>query len=240
MLKEREKRRFARQIMLPDIGEKGQEKIKSGKVLVVGAGGLGCPVLQYLVAAGTGTVGIVEFDQVTETNLHRQILYGHRDIGKLKSVVAKKILAGVSDLTAIEIFNIRITTSNVVTLTDKWDIIIDATDNYETRYVLDEACRAAGKPLIHGAIYAYEGQVSVFNYNGGPSYRSYNPTDEAKTLNPAPSETGLFGMLPGVTGTLMAFEAIKIMTGTGDVLSGKILTFNIKTNNYYLTCLTTA
>jgi sulfur-carrier protein adenylyltransferase/sulfurtransferase len=232
MLTDREKRRFSRQILLPEIGEKGQTAIKAGKVLVVGAGGLGCPVLQYLTSAGTGSVGIVEFDQVNETNIHRQILYGHMDIGKLKSIIAKNILEKKTDLTSIEIYNVPLTSANAERIFEPWDIIIDATDNYETRYIIDEVCNYSGKPMIHGAIYGHEGQVSVFNYQGGPSYSSYNPPGKSGIRNPVPSETGLLGVLPGVTGTLMASEAIKIMTGAGDLLSGKILIFNIMTSTF--------
>ncbi|MCK7540262.1 MAG: HesA/MoeB/ThiF family protein [Marinilabiliales bacterium] len=232
MLSGRERRRYEKQIMLPEIGEKGQEAIKSGRVLVVGAGGLGCPVLQYLSAAGTGYIGIVEFDLVNETNIHRQILYGSRDIGKLKSIIAKNILEKLNDLNSVEIFNLRLNAANAVKLISSFDIIVDATDNYETRYIIDSVCAEQGKPMIHGAIYKNEGQVSVFNYKGGPSYRSYNPYDSNKQRNPAPSEVGLLGMLPGVTGTIMAAEAIKIMTGVGDVLSDKMLIFNIMNNSF--------
>jgi sulfur-carrier protein adenylyltransferase/sulfurtransferase len=233
MLTDKEKRRFSRQILFPDLGESGQEALKAGKVLVVGAGGLGCPALQYLSAAGTGSIGIVEFDMVNESNIHRQILYGAKDIGKLKSIIAKNILENLNDLSAIEIFNIRLTDDNARRITEGYDIIIDATDNYETRYVIDRICSEKGKPMIHGAIYRHEGQVSVFNYKGGLSYTSYNQNNSVKTGNPVPAETGLIGVLPGITGTLMAGEAIKIMTGTGDVLSDKMLIFNIMKNKYY-------
>jgi sulfur-carrier protein adenylyltransferase/sulfurtransferase len=233
MLTEKEKRRFSRQIMLPELGESGQEAIKAGRVLVVGAGGLGCPVLQYLSAAGTGSIGIAEFDMVNESNIHRQILYGARDIGKLKSIIAKNILQNLNDLSDIEIFNVRLTDDNVARISEAYDIIIDATDNYETRYVIDRICSVKGKPMIHGAIYRHEGQVSVFNYKGGLSYSKYNQKNPAKTGNPVPAETGLIGVLPGITGTLMAGEAIKIMTGIGEVLSDKMLIFNIMTNRYH-------
>ena len=232
MLSGKERRRFEKQIMLPEIGEQGQEAIKLGKVLVIGAGGLGCPALQYLSAAGTGNIGIVEFDLVNETNIHRQILYGSKDIGKLKSIIAKNILEKLNDLNTVEIFNLRLTAANAERFISLYDIIIDATDNYETRYVIDSICAKQGKPMIHGAIYKNEGQVSVFNYKGSLSYSSYNPFNSDKHRNPAPSDVGLFGMLPGVTGTLMAVEAVKIMTGIGDVLSDKILIFNIMNNSF--------
>ena len=175
MLTDREKRRFSRQIMLPGIGEEGQEAIRKARVLVVGAGGLGCPVLQYLNAGGVGSIGIVEFDMVNESNIHRQILYGSNDLGKLKSIIARDILHKQSSLTQIEIYNIRLTEANAAKIISPWDIVVDATDNYETRYVIDDICSKTGKPMIHGAIYGNEGQVSVFNYHGSGSYRKYNP-----------------------------------------------------------------
>ncbi|MBM3421003.1 MAG: HesA/MoeB/ThiF family protein [Bacteroidetes bacterium] len=232
MLSEREKRRYSRQIILPDVGEKGQEALKAGKVMVVGAGGLGCPVLQYLAAAGVGKIGIVEFDQVSESNIHRQILYGSRDVGKLKSIIAKNILEKINDLAVIEIFNLRLTAGNASRILSGWDIIIDATDNYETRYVIDRFCSEGGIPMIHGAIYMHEGQVSVFNHRGAGSYAYYHPCDETRSGNPDPSSVGLFGVLPGTTGSIMASEAIKLITGTGEVLAGKLLTFNTMNNSF--------
>ncbi|MCU0361829.1 MAG: HesA/MoeB/ThiF family protein [Bacteroidales bacterium] len=232
-LSQRERRRYGRQIMLPGIGIEGQEKIRNSSVLVVGAGGLGCPVLQYLTAAGTGRIGIVEFDTVDETNLQRQILYGSSDLGKLKSVIAKQRLEEIALLSKIEVFNIRLDSSNSGRICSSFDIIVDATDNFEARYAIDDACSASGKPMVHGSIYRSEGSVSVFNYKGGPGYRDYNPQkDRGSSRNPSPGETGLFGVLPGITGTIMANEAIKIITGTGSVLSGMILVFNIHDNTF--------
>jgi len=232
MLTGKEQRRYAKQIMLPEIGEKGQEAIKAGKVLVIGAGGLGCPVLQYLSAAGTGNIGIVEFDLVNESNIHRQILYGGKDIGKLKSIIAKNILENLNDLSSIEIFNLKLNAANASKIITPYDIVIDATDNFDARYIIDSVCAGLGKPMIHGAIYKSEGQVSVFNYKGGGSYSSYNPQEHNKHSDPRPSDVGLLGMLPGITGTIMALEAIKIMTGAGSVLSGKLLIFNIMNHSY--------
>jgi adenylyltransferase/sulfurtransferase len=232
-LSQRELRRYGRQIMLPGIGIEGQEKIRRASVLVVGAGGLGCPVLQYLTAAGTGRIGIAEFDKVDETNLQRQILYGSSDLGKLKSVIAKQKLEDIALLNKIEILNIRIDSSNAAGIFSSFDIIVDATDNFEARYAISDACSAAGKPMVHGSIFRSEGSVSVFNFKGGPGYRDYNPEkDRGIFRNPSPAETGLFGVLPGITGTIMANEVIKIITGTGTVLSGEILVFNILDNTY--------
>jgi len=228
ILSPREIRRYNRQIMLPEIGIAGQEKLRQANVLVIGAGGLGCPVLQYLAAAGTGRITIAEFDTVDETNLQRQVLYGSQDVGKLKSIIAAKRLEHLNDLVETERINLRIDSSNSVNILRDSDIVVDATDNYQTRYIINDACIILDKPMVHGAIYKYEGEVSVFNYKGGPTYRCYNPhekTDDYK--NPKPADTGLFGVLPGITGALMANEVIKIITGAGELLAGKVLIFNI-------------
>jgi len=224
----REIRRYLKQIMLQEFGIEGQEKLRKSRVLVVGAGGLGCPVLQYLSAAGVGSIGIVEFDMVDESNLQRQVLYGSLDVGKLKSVIAKGRLEQLNTFTEFEIINLRLDAGNADKVIKRFDAIVDATDNWEARYIISDSCSALGKPMIHGAIYRYEGQVSVFSFNGGPAYRSYNPeSNEKQFKNPKPADTGLLGVLPGITGTIMANEVIKIITGTGKVLSGKLLTFNI-------------
>jgi molybdopterin/thiamine biosynthesis adenylyltransferase len=233
ILSPREIRRYGKQVMLPEIGLEGQEKLKSSSVLVVGAGGLGCPVLQYLTAAGIGRIGIIEFDRVDETNLQRQVLYGSMDVGKLKSIIVRDRLEHLNSLVSLDIINLRLEANNVMQIVKNFDIIIDATDNYETRYIISDACVILGKPMVHGSIYKYEGQISVFNFNGGPTYRCYNPFDRSKTIaNPKPSDVGLMGVLPGITGTYMANEVIKIITGTGDVLSGKVLIFNIMNNTF--------
>ena len=228
ILTPREIRRYSRQIMLTEIGEHGQEKLKLARVLVVGAGGLGCPILQYLTAAGVGKIGIAEFDKVEETNLQRQVLYGPDDIGKLKSIIAKSRLEHLNSNAEIEMVNLRINQANSAEVAARFDVIVDATDNIPTRYVINDACVTLNKPMVHGAIYKSEGQVSVFNYMGGPTYRCYNPEGENNEYhNPPASETGLLGVLPGITGMLMANEVIKIITGSGVILSGKVLIFNI-------------
>jgi sulfur-carrier protein adenylyltransferase/sulfurtransferase len=232
-LSPREIRRYSRQIMLPEIGIKGQEKLRKAKVIVIGAGGLGCPVLQYLTAAGVGKITIIEFDKVDETNLQRQVLYGSADVGKLKSIIAKNRLEHLNLLGEIKIINLRLDVSNALKIIKDYDIIVDATDNFEARYIINDSCVILNKPMVHGSIYKYEGLLSVFNYKGGPTYRCYNPSGPGtKSKNPAPSEVGLFGVLPGITGTYMANEVIKIITETGEVLSGKILLFNIFNNTF--------
>lgn len=232
-LSPREIRRYQKQIMIPEIGNPGQLKLRNASVLVIGAGGLGCPVLQYLTAAGVGKIGIVEFDTVDETNLQRQILYGSSDVGKLKSIIAKKHLEYLNPLVNLEIINLKIDHTNSQNIFSNYDIIVDATDNLEARYSINDSCVLMKKPMVHGGIYKFEGQVSVFNYNGGPDYRCYNPeVKNSASKDPQPADVGLLGVLPGITGTYMANEAIKIITGTGTVLSGKILIFNILYNTY--------
>jgi adenylyltransferase/sulfurtransferase len=213
--------------MLPEIGNHGQEKLKSARVLVIGAGGLGCPVLQYLAAAGIGKIGIAEFDLVDETNMQRQVLYGSDDLGKLKSIIAARRIEQLNCLIETSVINLKIDSSNALTLLKDYDIIVDATDNYQSRYIISDSCVILNKPMVHGAIYGYEGQVTVFNFGGGPTYRCFNPFSEKIFKNPLPSETGLLGVLPGITGTIMSNEVIKIITGYGKVLSGKMLIFNI-------------
>ena len=233
MLTPREKTRYRKHIMIPEVGEEGQLKLKRSRVLVVGAGGLGCPVLQYLTAAGVGTIGLVEYDIVDETNLQRQILYGTMDRGKLKSIISRDRLNLQNDLVKIEVHNIRFDKNNALKLAGDYEVIVDATDNYEARYLINDACVILDKPMVHGAIYKFEGQVSLFNYKGGPTYRCYNPWDEKLSAGPPPAEVGLFGVLPGITGTYMANEVIKILIELGNTLSGKILIFNILHNTSY-------
>lgn len=235
ILSPREKRRYTKQIMIPEIGIAGQEKLKKASVLVVGAGGLGCPVLQYLAAAGIGRLGLAEYDMVSEENLQRQILYGSGDVGKLKSIIARERIEHLNSFVNIQIFNLRIDESNALKVFSEFDIIVDASDNIKTRYIINDACVILGKPMVHGAIYRFEGQVAVFNYKHGPTYRCYNPErNRTDTKNPAPSDVGIPGVLPGITGTYMANEVIKIITGAGKVLGGKVLLLNIMENSSYI------
>jgi len=228
ILSPREIRRYSRQIMLPEIGIHGQEKLKQAKVVVIGAGGLGCPVLQYLAAAGIGRIAIAEFDMVNESNLQRQVLYGSDDIGKLKSIIATNRVEHLNDLVETDRINLKIDTSNSLRVLKEFDVAVDATDNLQSRYIINDSCVILGIPMVHGAIYKYEGQVSVFNYRGGPTYRCFNPQVENRDFkNPPPAGSGLLGVLPGITGIFMANEVIKIITGSGNILSGRVLVFNI-------------
>ncbi len=232
-LSPREIRRYNKQIMIPEIGLKGQEMLKKAKVMVVGAGGLGCPVLQYLTAAGIGKLAVVEFDTVDETNLQRQVLYGSTDVGKLKSIIAKNRLEMLNSFVDIEIINLKLSASNALGTLKNYDIIVDATDNISARYIINDSCVILDKPMVHGSIYKFEGMVSVFNYMGGPTYRCFNPEHREKEYkNPLPSKVGLFGALPGITGSFMANEVIKMITGSGHVIAGKVLLIDIFNNTF--------
>jgi adenylyltransferase/sulfurtransferase len=215
-----ERDRYSRHILLPEVGLAGVRKLKAAKVLVVGAGGLGCPVLQYLTAAGVGTIGIVDFDIVEESNLQRQILFTPADIGHLKAQVAAAKLSQQNPHVHLVDHALRLNKENVLSLLAGYDLVIDGSDNFSTRYLANDACVMLNKPLVFGSIYRFEGQVSVFNYQGGPTYRCLYPEPGALA---ACSEVGVLGVLPGLIGTYMANEALKVILGIGEILSGKLL-----------------
>lgn len=223
MLTTDEKKRYNRHIILDQIGMDGQERLKAAKVLVIGAGGLGCPVLQYLTAAGIGTIGIVDFDTVDVSNLQRQILFDTTDLGQSKVEVAKRKLSLQNPHINFQVFNERLTSSNAVDIFADFDIIVDGTDNFPTRYLVNDASVLAGKPLVFGSIFKFEGQVSVFNYQNGPTYRCLFPTPPGPGEVPNCAQIGVIGVLPGLIGTIQANEVIKMITGVGDVLSGQLL-----------------
>lgn len=231
MLNPEELLRYNRQIRLPEIGETGQEKLKSSKVLVIGAGGLGCPVLQYLTAVGVGTIGIVDFDKVDESNLQRQILYSIDDIGKLKVDCAVRKLARQNPHVRFITYNLQLTNQNAIDIIKNYDIIVDGTDNFATRYLLNDACVLLDKPWIYGSIHRFEAQISVFNYLNknkikGPTYRCLFPSPPLLELEDNCSEIGVLGVLPGIVGMLQANETIKTIVEIGDVLSGELLILN--------------
>ena len=232
MLSESEKRRYRRHIMLAQVGEEGQEKLKSAKVLVVGAGGLGAPVLQYLTSAGVGHITIMDDDLVNEDNLHRQILYGRQDLGKLKTIIAKERLEVLNPFVNHEIFNVRLKTSNAVEFISKYDLVIDATDNFATRYLINDTCIILNKPWIFGSIHKFEGQLSTFLNSKGPSLRCLYPDIIDKQNIPIPANSGLFGVLPGIIGSLQTNEALKIILGIGEVLCGKLLIYSMLKNSF--------
>jgi sulfur-carrier protein adenylyltransferase/sulfurtransferase len=232
MLSDAEKRRYRRHIMLSEIGEQGQEKLKAARVLVVGAGGLGAPVLQYLTAAGVGRIAIMDEDIVSEDNLHRQILYGGHDLGKLKTIIAKQRLNILNPMVNHEIFNIRLKPLNAIDFISKYDVIVDATDNYSTRYLINDACILTGKPWVFGSIYKYEGQVSTFICEYGPSLRCLYPDIKDKKAVPDPGNAGMLGVLPGIIGSLQGNEVLKIILGIGELLCGKLLIYNMLKNSF--------
>ncbi|MFW5658233.1 MAG: HesA/MoeB/ThiF family protein [Bacteroidota bacterium] len=227
ILTNQEIRRYHKQIILPEIGIEGQEKIKQSSVLVIGAGGLGTPVLQYLAAAGVGTIGISDNDLVDETNLQRQVLYGSNDLGKQKAIISREKLRQLNHMNNYMIHNIFLSGENINTICSDYDVIIDATDNFESRFRVADICRHISKPIVYGAIYKYEGQVTVFNYNEGPGIRDLFPDLPGREQIPENNDTGVLGVLPGIIGTLQAAEALKIITGIGHVLSGKLLMINL-------------
>lgn len=218
--------RYSRHLLLSDIGELGQQKLKAASVLIIGAGGLGCPVLQYLAAAGVGTIGIIDMDVLEESNLQRQILYTTEDIGTNKALAAQQHLSKLNPLIAIYAYPYALTTANALELFEQYDLIVDGTDNFATRYLVNDACVILNKPLVYGAIFKFEGQVSVFNYKNGPSYRCLFPEPPAPEEVPNCSEVGVLGVLPGIVGSMQANEALKIILGLGTVLSGKLLVYN--------------
>ena len=230
--------RYQRQMILKSFGEAGQQKLLKAKVLVIGAGGLGCPALQYLAAAGIGTIGIVDDDVVSLSNLHRQILYSVNDIGFPKAERAAEKLGQLNPEITIITYPERLTNQNALSIMDAYDIIIDGTDNFSTRYMINDACVLLNKPLVYGAVSQYEGQVAIFNYKKNPAeeavnYRDLfpNPPKEGEVLNCA--EAGVLGVLPGIIGTMQANETIKLITGIGKPLINRMLTFNSLNNRTY-------
>lgn len=218
--------RYDRQIRLAGFGIKGQKKLEQARVLLVGAGGLGVPVSLYLNAMGVGTLGIVDADIVEESNLHRQPAYGLADIGNTKiSVLGEKLRQQNPD-TKIELYETFLQSSNALELLEHFDLVIDATDQIATRYLLDDACIVRGIPWIYGALHGFEGQVSVFNYKGGPTYRCLFPRIPKQGEIPNCNQLGTLGILPGIIGNLQALEAVKVLCELGEVLSGKLLLFS--------------
>jgi molybdopterin/thiamine biosynthesis adenylyltransferase/rhodanese-related sulfurtransferase len=217
-----ERQRYRRHLQLAEIGEAGQQRLRAARVLVIGAGGLGCPILQYLAAAGVGTLGLADADKVELTNLPRQILYGPEDVGQLKVEAAARALKRLNELNTYVLHPIRVSPENVRELVASYDVVVDGSDNFPTRYLLNDACVSLGRPLVSGAIYKFEGQVSVFNYAGGPTYRCLFPEPPSAAEAPDCNTTGVLNVLPGLIGTVQATEALKVVLGLGDVLSGRL------------------
>ncbi len=227
-LSQNEKARYSRQVILPEIGAEGQARLKSAKVLVVGAGGLGCPVLTYLTAAGIGTIGIVDSDRVELTNLHRQVLFGEAEIGRMKAEAAAEKLHNLNPTVKFKSYPLFLSPKNALNLIADYHIVVDATDNFPTRYLINDACVILDKPFVLGSIHRFQGQVAVLNYGKageekGPSYRCLFPKPPAPETVPNCSEIGVIGILPGIIGSLQANEVIKMIVGYGKILSGEIL-----------------
>src|SRR5712691_144945 len=225
MLTESERERYARHLVLPEIGEEGQEKLKRASVLVIGAGGLGSPVSMYLAAAGVGKIGLADFDKVDVTNLHRQILYGTSNVGLPKLEAARDRLHDLNPEIAIQT-HAAITSENALEIFRGYDVIVDGTDNFPTRYLVNDACVLVGKPNVYGSIFRFDGQASVFFAREGPCYRCLYPEPPPAGLVPSCAEGGVLGVLPGVVGTIQATETIKLIAGVGEPLIGRLLLFD--------------
>jgi molybdopterin/thiamine biosynthesis adenylyltransferase/rhodanese-related sulfurtransferase len=230
--------RYHRQLILKDFGEAAQQKLLNAKVLVVGAGGLSCPALQYLTAAGVGTIGIIDDDFVALSNLHRQILFSVEDIGKAKAERAVAILAQLNPEIDFHAYNTRLTANNAVDIITSYDIVLDGSDNFPTRYLVNDACVLLNKPLVYGAVSQYEGQVAVFNYKVTKdrvptNYRDLFPEPPLQSEILNCEEAGVLGVVPGIIGTLMASETIKLITGIGEPLVDSLVTFDARNNQLY-------
>lgn len=229
--------RYDRQIILKGFGTPAQQQLANAKVLVIGAGGLGCPALQYLVSAGVGYIGIIDDDVISESNLHRQILYATADVGKLKVNVAKEKLNALNADVEIKIYPFKIDISNILEIFRQYDFILDGTDNFESRYLVNDASSLLKKPLVFAAVSAFEGQLAVFNvpdaHDEVTNYRDLFPIPPSKGEIPNCSENGVLGVLPGIIGTMQAAEIIKLITKLGQPLINKILTYNVLNQSFY-------
>lgn len=205
--------RYNKQMMLPEIGDSGQEKLKKARVLVIGAGGLGCPILQYISTAGVGTIGIIDFDTIEIHNLHRQILYTDIQVGQAKAVVAKSVLKKLNPLLNIIAINAKLTHQNAVQIIQDFDIVVDGSDNFATRYLVNDCCVSLNKTLVYGSILGFEGQMAVFNHKGSKNLRDLFPEPPNPGDVPDCSMNGVLGTLPGIIGTMMAHEILKLIVG---------------------------
>jgi adenylyltransferase/sulfurtransferase len=221
-----ELRRYSRHLVLPDVGEEGQRRLKASSVLVVGAGGLGSPLALYLAAAGVGRLGLVDFDRVDASNLQRQVLYGTSDIGRHKLEAARARLSDVNPGVSIELHDVRLSSANALGILRGYDVVADGTDNFPTRYLVNDACALLGKPNVHGSIFRFDGQVSVFDAARGPCYRCLYPDPPPPGVVPSCAEGGVLGVLPGVIGVLQGIETLKLLLGIGEPLIGRLLLFD--------------
>ena len=227
-----EVRRYSRHLIIPDVGKTGQRRLKNAKVLVVGAGGLGSPALLYLAAAGVGTLGVIDFDVVDESNLQRQIIHGQSDIGRPKAVSAMESIREVNPLVNVVLHEERLDSDNAMQIFEPYDLIVDGTDNFATRYLVNDACVLLGKPNVWGAIYRFDGQASVFWAEHGPCYRCLYPEPPPPGMVPSCAEGGVLGVLCGSIGSIQVNEAIKVITGIGEPLVGRLMIYDALEMNY--------
>jgi molybdopterin/thiamine biosynthesis adenylyltransferase/rhodanese-related sulfurtransferase len=218
--------RFSRHLILPEIGLEGQKRLKAASVLCVGTGGLGSPLLLYLAAAGVGRIGIVDFDVVDHSNLQRQVIHGTAWVGKPKIESAKARILDINPHCHVDLYETRLSSDNALDIFKDYDLVVDGTDNFPTRYLVNDACVLLNKPNVYGSIYRFEGQATVFNYEDGPNYRDLYPEPPPPGLVPSCAEGGVLGILPGIIGVIQATETVKIITGQGRTLSGRLLLYN--------------
>jgi len=227
-----EVRRYSRHLIIPDVGMDGQKRLKNARVLVIGAGGLGSPALLYLAAAGVGTLGIVDFDTVDESNLQRQVIHGQSDIGKSKAESARESITEVNPLVTVVVHDVRLDNDNVLDIFAGYDLILDGTDNFATRYLVNDAAVLSGKPYVWGSIFRFEGQVSVFWAEQGPQYRDLYPSPPPPGMVPSCAEGGVLGVLCASIGSIMVTEAIKLITGIGEPLIGRLMVYDALEMSY--------
>ena len=218
--------RYSRHLIMPEVGMEGQLKLKQSKVLCIGTGGLGAPLGLYLAAAGVGRIGLVDFDSVDFTNLQRQVLFDTNDVGRPKIEAAAERLRNLNPEIRIDTFETRLTSENALDILKDYDIVVDGTDNFPTRYLVNDACVLLGKPNVYGSIFRFEGQITVFGYPGGPCYRCLYPEPPPPGLVPSCAEGGVLGVLPGIVGTIQAAETLKLILGKGEPLVGRLLLFD--------------
>ena len=221
-----EVRRYSRHLIIPDVGMDGQKRLKNAKVLAVGAGGLGSPTLMYLAAAGVGTIGVVEFDEVDESNLQRQIIHGQSDIGRPKAESAAASIREINPYVDVRLHETRLTSDNALDIFRDYDLIVDGTDNFATRYLVNDACVLLGKPYVWGSIYRFDGQASVFWAENGPCYRCLYPEPPPPGMVPSCAEGGVLGVLCATIGSIQTTEAIKLLTGIGEPLVGRLMVYD--------------
>ncbi|MHC0062056.1 molybdopterin-synthase adenylyltransferase MoeB [Nostoc sp. UIC 10890] len=218
--------RYSRHLILPEVGLEGQKRLKAASVLCIGTGGLGSPLLLYLAAAGIGRIGIVDFDVVDTSNLQRQVIHGTSWVGKPKIESAKNRIHEINPYCQVDLYETRLTSENALEILQPYDIVVDGTDNFPTRYLVNDACVLLNKPNVYGSILRFEGQATVFNYEGGPNYRDLFPEPPPPGMVPSCAEGGVLGILPGIIGLIQATEAVKIVLGQGNTLNGRLLLYN--------------